>query len=59
MSQKVIYSFIGLPASGKGTQAAVLQQKLNTQPFIGIGDLIRGVISKPELDPFEQIVVAH
>jgi len=48
---KIIYSFIGLPASGKGTQAALLAKKLGAK-VIGIGDLIRTTIDANNDDPF-------
>src|SRR3989344_6593101 len=48
---KIIYSFIGLPASGKGTQAAVLAKRLGAK-VIGIGDLIRTTIDANNNDPF-------
>ncbi|MDO8444472.1 MAG: nucleoside monophosphate kinase [bacterium] len=48
---KTIYSFIGLPASGKGTQAAILAKKLGAK-VIGIGDLIRTTIDADNDDPF-------
>lgn len=48
-----IYSFIGLPASGKGTQARMFAQKHNLD-LIGMGDVIRAVIeeNKESRDPF-------
>jgi len=49
--QKTIYSFIGLPASGKGTQAAILAKKIDAK-VIGIGDLIRETIENGGDDPF-------
>ena len=50
---KKIYSFIGLPASGKGTQAKIFADKHNLD-LIGMGDLIRAAISESEGkdDPF-------
>lgn len=51
-SKKTIYSFIGLPASGKGTQAELLAQRLGIEKPIGIGDLIREVIASESGDPF-------
>ncbi len=50
-NQKTIYSFIGLPASGKGTQAAILAKRLDAK-VIGIGDLIRETIDTDSTDPF-------
>jgi len=49
---KQIYSFIGLPASGKGTQAEIFAKKLDLMP-ISIGSLIRDAIadeSNPDKD---------
>ena len=51
-SKKTIYSFLGLPASGKGTQADFLAQKLDIAPPIGMGELIREVINTDSSDPF-------
>jgi len=48
---KTIYSFIGYPASGKGTQAAILAKKIQAK-VIGIGDLIRETIENGGGDPF-------
>lgn len=50
---KKIYSFIGLPASGKGTQAKIYAEKHDFD-LIGMGDLIRAEIeeNKDENDPF-------
>jgi len=51
-TKKTIYSFIGLPASGKGTQAKLLAEKLGVAKPIGIGDLVREVIDTDSTDPF-------
>lgn len=52
MSKKIIYSFLGLPASGKGTQAEILAKKDNIE-VVGIGDLIRQTIEEGGAkDPF-------
>ena len=40
MEQKQIYAFLGLPASGKGTQAQIFAEKYGFDN-IGIGDLVR------------------
>lgn len=50
---KKIYSFIGLPASGKGTQAKIFADKYDMD-LIGMGDLIRAAIAENEgkNDPF-------
>lgn len=50
--QKIIYSLLGLPASGKGTQADILSSKFGGVEVIGIGDLIRATIEKDPDDPF-------
>lgn len=42
---KSIYCFLGLPASGKGTQAKLFAGKANCE-IISIGDLVREYISK-------------
>lgn len=34
--------FLGLPGSGKGTQARILAKKLNA-PFVGMGDILRSL----------------
>lgn len=49
--KKTIYSFIGLPASGKGTQAAILAKKLGLK-IVGMGDLIRETMAGDLSDPF-------
>lgn len=48
---KTIYSFIGLPASGKGTQATVLAKRLGIK-VIGVGKLIRETFETQTSDPF-------
>jgi adenylate kinase len=61
--------FLGLPGSGKGTQARLLSQELSL-PFIGMGDLLRAEVAqdtplgrhlKPILDqgsfPSDELVV--
>jgi adenylate kinase len=50
---KQIYSFIGLPASGKGTQARIFADKHGFD-LIGMGDLIRAAIEENQgtNDPF-------
>ncbi|MFA7253542.1 MAG: nucleoside monophosphate kinase [Patescibacteria group bacterium] len=45
-----IYSFLGLPASGKGTQAEILAQKLNIEKIIGVGGLVRQIINEGNPD---------
>lgn len=47
-----IYCFLGLPASGKGTQVNILAQKTGAQ-VLGMGNLIREDIEQADLtDPF-------
>jgi len=47
-----IISFLGLPASGKGTQAEILATKIDSKVY-GIGDMIREEIESSDLsDPF-------
>lgn len=47
-----IISFLGLPASGKGTQAQILADKIGAK-VLGIGDLIRDEIETADVsDPF-------
>lgn len=50
-NKQIIYSFIGLPASGKGTQASILAEKEGIK-VIGMGDLIRSAIDGDVNDPF-------
>lgn len=50
--KKTIYIFLGLPASGKGTQAEIIARKIGIDEIIGVGDLIRRVIEKDLEDPF-------
>lgn len=47
----IIYSFIGLPASGKDTQAEILAKKIGAKVY-GVGDLIREAIETSSDDPF-------
>jgi len=53
MEKYNIYSFVGLPASGKGTQAEILAKKLDVEKIVGIGDLARKIIAKDSKDPFD------
>lgn len=47
-----IYTFLGLPGSGKGTQAEIMAKKTGAKIF-GMGDLIRNEIAGADLnDPF-------
>jgi adenylate kinase len=51
-SNRKVYCFLGLPASGKGTQVKILSQKIGAQS-VGMGDLIRDEIKNADLsDPF-------
>jgi adenylate kinase len=49
---KTIYTFFGLPASGKGTQAKILAKEKNISRIVGVGDLIRDIIKGELQDPF-------
>lgn len=52
--ERKIISFLGLPASGKGTQAEILARKLNARVF-GIGDIVREEVEHADLsDPFHK-----
>lgn len=53
---KKIYAFIGLPASGKGTQAMKFAEK-NSFVHISIGDLVRETIKGDQNDPIVKRVV--
>lgn len=47
-----VYTFLGLPASGKGTQAEILAKKINASIVAG-GDMVREEIVNCDLsDPF-------
>ncbi|OGD64374.1 hypothetical protein A2215_01490 [Candidatus Berkelbacteria bacterium RIFOXYA2_FULL_43_10] len=51
-SERKIYCFLGLPASGKGTQVEIFAKERKTKSF-GMGDLIRAEIESADLsDPF-------
>jgi len=50
-SKKTIYTFLGLPASGKGTQAKILASSLEIK-MVSAGDLIRGIMTNDSRDPF-------
>lgn len=45
--KRVIYSFLGLPASGKGTQSEVFAKRKGL-PLISIGDLVRDEIENED-----------
>lgn len=47
---KTIYTFFGLPASGKGTQAKILAKEQNIPRIVGVGDLIRDIIKSDSND---------
>jgi len=51
-NKKTIYSFLGLPASGKGTQAELLATKLGVKEVVGIGALARSLMKEESSDPF-------
>ena len=47
-----VYTFLGLPASGKGTQAEIFAKKIDAS-IVGAGDLVRNEINNCDLnDPF-------
>lgn len=50
--KKIIYSFLGLPASGKGTQAELLATKKGIKEVVGIGALARALMKDESADPF-------
>jgi len=50
-SQKLIFTFLGLPASGKGTQAKILAADKNMR-VVSAGDLIREIMASSSDDPF-------
>jgi len=50
--KKSLYIFIGLPASGKGTQINILKERLGIKEAVGVGILVREIIKKDESDPF-------
>ena len=51
-TRRTIYSFIGLPASGKDTQAEIFIQKVGLKPIVSAGDLVRKMIELDPADPF-------
>ncbi|MCX6808730.1 MAG: nucleoside monophosphate kinase [Candidatus Berkelbacteria bacterium] len=51
-NSKKIFSFLGLPASGKGTQAKLLADKLQTDRIVGVGSLMREILASNSNDPF-------
>jgi adenylate kinase len=50
-NMNTIYVFLGLPASGKGTQAEILAKKENIK-IVGAGDLVRETMAGAPVDPF-------
>lgn len=52
-NKKTIYIFLGLPASGKGTQAKILASSRNLK-MVSAGDLVREIIQSDPSDPFVQ-----
>lgn len=48
---KSIYVFLGLPASGKGTQAKILAESKDMR-VVSAGDLIREIMASSTEDPF-------
>ena len=51
-SKHTIYCFLGLPASGKGTQATIFAEKHNIAKVYGIGQMVRDHITQNDTDPF-------
>lgn len=51
-TRRTIYSFIGLPASGKDTQAEIFIKKVGLKPIVSAGDLVRKMIELDPADPF-------
>jgi len=51
-SKHTIYCFLGLPASGKGTQASLFAEKRNIAKVLGIGQMVRDHINTSDTDPF-------
>ncbi|MFA7243735.1 MAG: nucleoside monophosphate kinase [Patescibacteria group bacterium] len=52
MSERTVYSFLGLPGSGKGTQAEIMAKKMKVTVF-GMGNLIRKELENADFsDPF-------
>ena len=55
-STRKAYCFLGLPASGKGTQTELLAKKIAAK-ILGAGDMIRGEIANADLtDPFSKSI---
>lgn len=51
-NKRKVYTLLGLPGSGKGTQAEILAKKINAENF-GMGNLIRKEMENADLsDPF-------
>ena len=55
--KKIIYSFLGLPASGKGTQAKALSATQDIE-MVSAGDLIRHIMTEGN-DPFVSEIKKH
>ncbi|MEI6499017.1 MAG: nucleoside monophosphate kinase [bacterium] len=50
-NKKTIFTMMGLPASGKGTQATMLSEKFGLS-IVGVGNLVREEMKKNSDDPF-------
>lgn len=51
-TERIAICFLGLPASGKGTQTELLAKKINAK-ILGVGEMIRNEISMADTkDPF-------
>jgi len=57
--KKTIYSFLGLPGSGKGTQAEIFKKEVGAEGFISVGTLIRDFIAKGEDTEYSRQVKAR
>jgi len=55
-NNKTIYSFLGLPGSGKGTQAELFMKEVGADKFISVGTLIREYIALNEDSDYARAV---
>lgn len=56
-NERIAVCFLGLPASGKGTQADLLAKKINAK-ILGVGEIIREEIKSADLsDPFYKNII--
>ncbi|MFA6963694.1 MAG: nucleoside monophosphate kinase [Patescibacteria group bacterium] len=56
MAKKTIYSFLGLPGSGKGTQAELFLKEIGADLFISVGTLIREYMARNEDSDYARAV---